>query len=51
MITSNTETGLQETCEDLDNSYSYRVCHGFRLTKQDYYFQVNFDRFKNKCRF
>ena len=23
----------------------YRVCHGFRLTKRDDYFQVNFDHF------
>ena len=23
----------------------YRVCHGFRLTKQDDYFHVNFDHF------
>ena len=24
---------------------SYRVCHGFRLMKQDDYFRVNFDHF------
>jgi len=25
--------------------YNYKVCHGFRLTKQDYYFPVEFDQF------
>jgi len=24
---------------------SYKVCHGFRFTKRDDYFQVNFDHF------
>jgi len=29
----------------LDNLGSYRVCHGFILTKQDDYFSFDFDHF------
>ena len=31
--------------------YLYRVCHGFRLTKQEDYFRVNFDHFRSKLCF
>ncbi len=43
------ETRLKGDCQIDDKNvswYSYRVCHVFRLTKQDYYFWVDFDHFK-----
>ncbi len=33
------------------NNKNYRVCHGFRLLKQDDYFRVNFDHFWINCCF
>jgi len=41
----NTKPTPDEKPSILIHSLTHRVCHGFRLTKQDDYFWVNFDHF------
>ncbi len=36
---------IQQTKLKTSGTHSYRVCHGFSLTKRDDFFRVDFDHF------